>query len=216
MIISIIVLLITIIIIITIAQEKEKETNDDPQVHLHHNNCRSLLAIVTQLRLYSTLSSSRTCCLYTISISTWSTINSRCICIIINVVVWQLLSLNCAYIQQGNTLFQKALKDAFNDLVNREVGKFKTGKILLLMMINIYVVDNDDDSDVSDDDDNVDVDNDQAVDDVDDDDEHYNICCISSLDPRYACIILSADLLSSFTDRLLKTGSTERLSDQGY
>jgi len=50
---------------------------------------------------------------------------------------------------QGNTLFQKALKDAFNDLVNREVGKFKT-----------------------------------------------------------------ADLLSSFTDRLLKTGSTERLSDQ--
>ena len=95
---------------------------------------------MTQQRLYSTLSSSRTCCLSTISISTWSTINSRCICIIINVVVWQLLSLNYAYIQQGNTLFQKALKDAFNDLVNREVGKFKTGKIMLMMimMINIF------------------------------------------------------------------------------
>ena len=95
---------------------------------------------MTQQRLYSTLSSSRICCLSTISISTWSTINSRCICIIINVVVWQLLSLNYAYIQQGNTLFQKALKDAFNDLVNREVGKFKTGKIMLMMimMINIF------------------------------------------------------------------------------
>mmetsp|Transcript_11521 Transcript_11521/g.25588 ORF Transcript_11521/g.25588 Transcript_11521/m.25588 type:complete len:774 (-) Transcript_11521:370-2691(-) len=49
---------------------------------------------------------------------------------------------------QGNTLFQKALKDAFNDLVNRDVGKFKT-----------------------------------------------------------------ADLISSFCDRLLKTGSSEKLSD---
>ena len=94
---------------------------------------------------------------------------------------------------------------------------------MLLMMININVVDNYDDTDVSDDDDNNDsddddVDNDQGVDDGDDDDEdddHYNLRRISSLDPRYACIILSADLLSSFTDRLLKTGSTERLSDQG-
>lgn len=48
----------------------------------------------------------------------------------------------------SNTLFQKALKDAFNDLVNRDVGKFKT-----------------------------------------------------------------ADLVASFCDRLLKTGSTEKLSD---
>ncbi len=48
----------------------------------------------------------------------------------------------------SNTLFQKALKDAFNDLVNRDVGKFKT-----------------------------------------------------------------ADLIASFCDRLLKTGSTEKLSD---
>jgi len=80
---------------------------------------------------------------------------------------------------------------------------------MLLMMININVVDNYDDTDVSDDDDNNDSDDD------DDDDDHYNLRRISSLDPRYACIILSADLLSSFTDRLLKTGSTERLSDQG-
>mmetsp|Transcript_27867 Transcript_27867/g.46836 ORF Transcript_27867/g.46836 Transcript_27867/m.46836 type:complete len:789 (-) Transcript_27867:312-2678(-) len=49
---------------------------------------------------------------------------------------------------QGSTLFQKALKDAFNDLVNRDVGRFKT-----------------------------------------------------------------ADLISSFCDRLLKTGSSEKLSD---
>jgi hypothetical protein len=74
------------------------------------------------------------------------------------------LSLNCAYFRQGNTLFQKALKDAFNDLVNREVGNFKTGKIMLLIIINIYVVDNDD-SDVSDDS------NDDGCDDEDDDDD---------------------------------------------
>jgi hypothetical protein len=30
----------------------------------------------------------------------------------------------------GNTLFQKALKDAFNDLVNRDVGKFKTADLI--------------------------------------------------------------------------------------
>eukprot|EP01038_Epipyxis_sp_PR26KG_P011634 gene11634-15584_t len=48
----------------------------------------------------------------------------------------------------GNTLFQKALKEAFTDLVNRDVGKFKT-----------------------------------------------------------------AELISSFCDRLLKTGSSEKLSD---
>jgi cullin 1 len=30
----------------------------------------------------------------------------------------------------SNTLFQKALKDAFNDLVNRDVGKFKTADLV--------------------------------------------------------------------------------------
>lgn len=30
----------------------------------------------------------------------------------------------------GNQLFQKALKDAFNDLVNRDVGKFKTADLV--------------------------------------------------------------------------------------
>lgn len=49
----------------------------------------------------------------------------------------------------GHSLFQKALKDAFVEVVNREAGKFKT-----------------------------------------------------------------ADLLSSFCDRILKTGSTEKLSDE--
>jgi hypothetical protein len=32
--------------------------------------------------------------------------------------------------QFGGTLFQKALKDAFNDLVNREAGKYKTADLI--------------------------------------------------------------------------------------
>lgn len=30
----------------------------------------------------------------------------------------------------GNALFQKSLKEAFNDLINREVGKFKTADLI--------------------------------------------------------------------------------------
>jgi hypothetical protein len=43
----------------------------------------------------------------------------------------------------GNTLFQKALKDAFNDLVNRDVGKFKTADLIASFCdryVGVYVV----------------------------------------------------------------------------